>query len=366
MIGKEIIAAGLHHTRFLDALKLYSHRYELVSNVGERRKLRRVMSSKYLILTYHTIGNKGAPWYCHISAAAFRKQMEYVVKHFRVVSLEQMLQELESDVDYSQAIVVTFDDGYVGTYTEAFPILLEYKIPATVYLTAGAIDTGELLWYDRIFQCFQIAPIDLTLRLAITRQFKLDSHNSRIAAAEEAVTYLRSLPNDDRQAWCAEFERIVPLQKSMLGGAMLSWPQVRRMHEAGIQFGAHTMTHPAISRLDLDTMREEIGDSRALIEANLGAAVEHFAFPFGKPRDCGTDATKLLKTMGFRTAATAITGLNQRGADFLRLRRLMVGDHLSIAMFALQLHILFFQTRDEDPEQYTDEDQKIEHTCAII
>ena len=366
MIGKQIIAAGLHHSGLLLALGRCSHRYELVGNVGERRKLRRVRSPKYLILTYHTVGNKGVPWYCYTSAAAFRKQMEYVTKHFRVVSLDQMVQELESDVDNGRAIVVTFDDGYVGTYSEAFPILQEYKIPATVYLAAGAIDSGELLWYDRIFQCFQIAPVDLTLRLAVTRRFRLDSHLSRIAAAEEVVMYLRSLPNYDRKAWCAGFEREVPLPSSMLGGAMLSWSQVRRMHDSGIQFGAHTMTHPVISRLDLETMREEIGESRALIEQNIGAVVDHFAFPFGKFRDCGTSAAKLLKELGFRTAVTAMAGLNQRGIDVLRLRRLMVGHHASIAMFALQLHGLFLRPIDEEQEHDIEEHQEIEHSCAII
>jgi len=366
MRGKQIIAAGLYYGGLVRALKHWSHRYELVSDRKGHRKLRRVDGPKYVILAYHTVGNEGAPWYCHISAATFRKQMEYVAKHFRVISLEQMVQELDSNADRDQAIVVTFDDGYLGTFTEAFPILQEYKIPATVYLAAGAIDSGELLWYDRIFQCLQIAPTDLTLGLATTRQFKLDSRTSRIATAEQVVIYLRSLPNNERKAWCAQFERLVPLPKSALGGAMASWSQVRRMHEAGIQFGAHTMTHPVISRLDLDTMRLEIGQSKALIEHKLGTAVDHFAFPFGKSRDCGTGAAQVLKELGFRTAVTSITGLNQARADAFRLRRVVVGDHASIAIFALELHTLLFQPFDEERERYTEEHQEVEHSCVTI
>ena len=58
-----------------------------------------------------------------------------------------------------QSVVVTFDDGYLGTYTDAFPVLKEYGIPATVYLIAGSVESGELAWYDQIFLRFQRAHI---------------------------------------------------------------------------------------------------------------------------------------------------------------------------------------------------------------
>lgn len=71
--------------------------------------------------------------------------------------------------------------------------------------------------------------------------------------------------------------RIPPLH----GRAMLSWQEVCAMHAAGISFGAHTLTHPNLTRLSQDAMRAEIHDCKAVIEDELGAAVDSFAYPYG-------------------------------------------------------------------------------------
>ena len=68
---------------------------------------------------------------------------------------------------------------------------------------------------------------------------------------------------------------------SMNGRAMLSWGEIRAMHRAGITFGAHTLTHPDLTRLPLHRAQEEIWESKARIEDALGAPVTTFAYPFG-------------------------------------------------------------------------------------
>jgi peptidoglycan/xylan/chitin deacetylase (PgdA/CDA1 family) len=116
------------------------------------------------------------------------------------------------------AFALTFDDGYRTVYTEAFPVLAELGMTATVFLCTGA--------------------------------------PARAPLAGE-------LP-------------------PMGGRPLLTWSQIREMHRAGIAFGAHTLTHPDLTRLDPAAVETEIRESQARIEDALGSPVRAFAYPFGR------------------------------------------------------------------------------------
>ena len=341
------VAAGLYKSGLLKALQAISRHYEIAGDrQGER--LRRVRTPKYLVLGYHSVGAQGFPLYCRLSAEIFAAQMKYIRHNYRVLSLRQMVEELRNPTAPGQSVVVTFDDGYVGTYNEAFPILKEYKIPATVYLAAGAIESGEVPWYDRIFLQFQKAPPDLDLNLDTPRHFRLTTFMDRVDAATTVVMYLRTLPDESRHSWCEAFERLVPVASRDLCGSMMNWNQVQEMQRTGISFGCHTMTHPVLSRLTPDAVRQEVAESKWLIENRLGVQVDDFAFPFGKPRDCGSIGRAALSQLGLNTAMTTILGVNEPGGDTFRLRRMVQGNESSIAMFAYRLQRLFFHPQDEE------------------
>jgi peptidoglycan/xylan/chitin deacetylase (PgdA/CDA1 family) len=53
------------------------------------------------------------------------------------------------------------------------------------------------------------------------------------------------------------------------------------MQRGGMAFGAHTLTHPDLTRLSLKRAHAEIRDSKSGIEDQLGCAVTAFAYPFG-------------------------------------------------------------------------------------
>lgn len=69
---------------------------------------------------------------------------------------------------------------------------------------------------------------------------------------------------------------------SMEGRPMLSWGEIQEMHQAGISFGAHTLTHPDLTRLPLNLIESEIVGSKSAIEDALSSAVGTFAYPYGR------------------------------------------------------------------------------------
>jgi peptidoglycan/xylan/chitin deacetylase (PgdA/CDA1 family) len=132
-----------------------------------------------------------------------------------------------------------------------------------------------------------------------------------------------------------------------LADRMLNWTQVREMQRNGIEFGAHTMTHPAMSRLEPGEAEGELRESKQLIEERLQTPVRDFAYPFGQPWDCSADVEQLIARTGFRSAVTTSWGINRTGANPLALRRPQIGQEGSLSLYAFQINQLFL--RNEEP-----------------
>ena len=125
---------------------------------------------------------------------------------------------------------------------------------------------------------------------------------------------------------------------------MLNWEQVREMDKKGVLFGAHTMSHPVVSRLGAGELDRELVDSKKLLESRLEKTVRDFAYPFGKPQDCSTLAEEVLVRSGYQSAVTTVGGFNTATSNPYQLRRLQIGDDASLSMFAFNIARTFLES----------------------
>lgn len=338
-------AGAVYYGGLLRATKRLARSYELRSTAGSRvPRLRKSGGAKFGILCYHRVGTEGVPLFSRLNPGVFEAQMCHVKKHYRIVPLAQLCAELEEGRWVEPTLAITFDDGYRDLYNYAFPVLQKYSAPATIYLIGRSMETGEAPWYDRIFVALEVArgPV-LEMDLGARRQFLLTSAEARTKAAWEIVCYLRSISDVERRKWCAEFETLIRVPSEKIEGRMLDWNQVRIMQRNGVSLGAHTMTHPFVSQLHPGAFEEELGRSKQLLERGLGAPVEDFAYPFGKPEDCSLAGEQFLRRCGYRSAVTTKDGFNTQGTNILRLRRLQVSDDPSLAGFAWSVNRMFME-----------------------
>ncbi|MFG0318373.1 MAG: polysaccharide deacetylase family protein, partial [Planctomycetota bacterium JB042] len=98
-----------------------------------------------------------------------------------------------------------------------------------------------------------------------------------------------------------------------------------------IEFGAHTIHHEILSRLDRDEKRREIAESTAVLRRHVRAPVTTFAYPFGRPWDFDEECFELLREEGYDCACAAIDGTNDPGTDRWQLRRLPLNDDIPLA-----------------------------------
>lgn len=340
---KEGLVEGLHRSGALGLSEKVAESHELLlRNRTPWPRIRRARMPRFAILCYHRIGEGGIPFYSGLPAKRFESQIRYLRSRYRVISLEQMIEEMSHPEEVLPAVAITFDDGYRDLFTCALPILQAYRVPATVFLTAGCIETGEVAWYDRVFLALRVAPGNvLELVLDGPRRFVLPSESARMDAAVEIIRYLRGLSCVRRHELCAALERQVPLPADQLRDRMLSWEQIRAMDSAGISFGSHTISHPVVSRLTQTELERELVESKRMIEHRVGHAVDSFAFPFGKREDYGALPRQLLLSAGYQSAVTTEWGINTSRSDPLELNRVSVGEYWPLAMFAFQLNRLF-------------------------
>jgi len=126
----------------------------------------------------------------------------------------------------------------------------------------------------------------------------------------------------------------------------LTWEEIHIMHQAGIAFGSHTLSHPVVSQLAPQELEQELGASKCLLEKKLGVPVLDFAFPFGKASDCSSAALEMLSRCGYRSAVTTVPGVNVPQVNPLELRRLQVGSDGSLPRFAFDLARAFLHAEE--------------------
>lgn len=98
------------------------------------------LGSRASILSYHNIGDDSA--FFTVGTNALDEQLRYIKKHYTcTMFLSELAQRLGDGKNISGCVVLTFNDGYKSLYVELFPLLKEYKLPATVFLSVELLDT---------------------------------------------------------------------------------------------------------------------------------------------------------------------------------------------------------------------------------
>ena len=120
---------------------------------------------------------------------------------------------------------------------------------------------------------------------------------------------------------------------------MLSAPQVKELIRRGIDVGAHTVSHPILTRVDDVTARREILASKATLEEVTGAPVELFAYPNGQPqRDYLRRHVDMVREAGFSAAVSSAWGACHAGSDRFQLPRMKPWETSSVGFVGRLLY----------------------------
>jgi len=322
---------------------------ESLFRLGADRLTRFAHRHKAIVLAYHGFTDRAThpgienSQGKHLPVEAFRSQLAYLRRHYRVLPLESLIAALETGAPLpAHSLAITIDDGYRSNYTLAYPALREYGLPATVFLTTGFLDEGDLQWSDRIEYALN-RTTESRLELTIGPDpfvARLDDMAARLACDRRLRTLLKVVPQETRGAIVDELEQ--RLGQRLRDAAdppeiyrPLAWAEVREMQRSGLMtFGSHTVSHFILTRCDPTRAQDELAGSRHRIEAETGVPCRLFCYPNGQA-GCFDGATRaMLLAAGYTGGLTTVYGMNDRRSDVLALKRLYANKP-GMARFAL-------------------------------
>lgn len=230
---------------------------------------------RVLILGYHGITRRSDedPHPMHVTESRFREHIRHLQESYHVISLSDYVDcRKNGRPTPPYSVVLTFDDGYRNFLTVAAPILAAHSMPATVFLITGVSDD-----------------------------------KTTIARAGDWT------PDDDFR--------------------LLSWDEVLTLYTKGIEFGAHTATHPRMDTLPPIMSVEEMTRSLNEIRDRIGIRDVSFAYPYGISTP---ELQNQAKAAGFTCALTCKAGFVETNTDLFALERTLIGNE-SFHLFAIHV-----------------------------
>ncbi|MBV9573444.1 MAG: polysaccharide deacetylase family protein [Acidobacteriales bacterium] len=268
----------------LRALKA-SGMFRLMRESGQR-------NSRLLIICYHGVATADE----HLWRPSLYIQPEVLDQRFRlltkggynVLPLGEAVQRLRTRTLPPRGVVLTFDDGAVDFYREAYPLLKSYGFPATVYQTTYytgyqrpvfTIMCSYLLWKRRG------EVIAAGTELGLTPPLDLRTAESRQAIVRNlidltAVHQLNGQQKDDlahrlAQLLGVDYEDLV--RRRIL--QLMNREEIAELSKAGMDFQLHTHRHR--TPMNEQLFRKEIQDNRAVLREITGKNPVHFCYPSG-------------------------------------------------------------------------------------
>lgn len=233
------------------------------------------------ILAYHSV-NPYREDGIAIKPEQFDEQLQFLADlGLKGTSLNLLCREARNGNWPESKIAITFDDGYADNCRVALPILKKYGFSATVFIITGEIGTDNV-------------------------------HNTKW------LEFDRVPKKEYRYMTCAELEE---------------WK------DAGMEIGAHTVSHPMLDELNYKDQLYEITKSKETLQEKMNIKVTSFCYPAGH---YNTDTLKIIENAGFEQAVITPWELSQvKRENWFTLRRTGIYAHDTIKRFKFKISPIF-------------------------
>jgi peptidoglycan/xylan/chitin deacetylase (PgdA/CDA1 family) len=280
---------------------------------GAATLFRGFMRDRATVFMLHRISDGGTYRQGH-PVEEVRATLEWLRRNqYPLISLRDLLSDLEEGHVPSRAVVFTIDDGYAEQALLAGPLFAEFDCPVTTFLTTGFVDGRLWMWWDRANYAF--------LRTT-RREVSIEAGDQKIAYAwndeaerrsvqREFIVRCKRMPNVVKQAAIDALAIALDVelpQHPPEGYAPMTWDEARAAERAGMTFGPHTSTHPILSKTTDDCLDQEIGDSWRRVQQELANPVPIFCYPNGEQRDYGQREISVIQRLGLRGAVLSTPG----------------------------------------------------------
>lgn len=278
------------------------------------------------ILIYHRVLDQPdpfRPW--EVDRHQFKFHCEIFKKYYHVLELDDAIHRLNHHQLPKRALCITFDDGYYDNVKVALPLLKQYKFKASFFIATGYLD-GKGMWNDAIIEWIKhtthpvidLSPWELG-------HYPLNSQTQKNKAIEAIIKKLKYRQGARRHSIVQDILKKV--KHPWPDQLMMTPKDIVQLRKNGMTIGAHTVTHPILTRIDAQQAYREIAQSQKDLQRILKEPCQYFAYPNGQPRqDYASFHIQVLKELGFKGALSTWWGAATAQTDPFQLPRFTPWD----------------------------------------
>ena len=263
--------------------------------------------SNITVFCYHRVtDNPLDTWKLSVSPELFERQIKYIKANYHLLRSEGDW----SVPDSKRGAVITFDDGYEDFCTNVVPILERNRVPATVFVCTGNIDTGQEFWWDEIERIIYYSDKSQSSVFAFGEELKLGNSGDKEKACFFLHTHLKKMNHFDRREYLADLAKRLGSISCRNYCRSMSSDQLKKVSTSPyITVGGHTVTHSCLAFETTDEQEYEIRESKETIERIINRTLDVFSYPFGQVDDFSNQTIRIAKRYGYKRIFAAFSGI---------------------------------------------------------
>jgi peptidoglycan/xylan/chitin deacetylase (PgdA/CDA1 family) len=267
-----------------------------------------------LILNYHRIGDARHSlldrnlW--SATTEEFDQQIRTIIRDFDIIGLNELDTALHER--RGRSVMITFDDGYLDNYTEAFPVLKSHRASATFFITTGFLDVPQIPWWDEIAWMVRSCKLPHLPQNAWTGgplPFDEPDREQAIRRMLMAYKILEGTSTDEFMKFFADKLETGRAPTHIGHELWMTWSMIREMSQSRMFFGGHTVNHPILANLSPAAQDFEIGECRRRLMQEVGGPIDAFSYPVGGQTSFNQATRDALTKHGYRWAFTYVGGI---------------------------------------------------------
>lgn len=217
--------------------------YEILSRLNKIGRF--IYRNKLRVLAYHKVENKNS----------FQLQVEYLKKYYNVISIEDIITSINSNVPLKpNSLLITFDDGDVSVFKNAYPLLKKNNFPAVLFVITELINSKKPFWWEEVE--YYLGKVE----------------------GEKMSWRIKELPNKERLNFLKELR--LGSKKPLLNANQLTSGELKEMHDSGIRIANHSHTHPMFDKCNENELSFELKKSIKILKSHNLEPL-YFAYPNG-------------------------------------------------------------------------------------
>lgn len=314
-------------------------------------------NNKAVVLMYHRIAAETIdPWKLCVTKENFEQQLSLLRSKYHVISVNELHQQLKEKAVKENTVCITFDDGYTDNYAVARPLLQQYKLPATFFITTNPVIYNKKYWWDELQHCileggelpsdFKIQTRDIHFQFNLNGASKL---TDELKKAHEDWKDPAPRPTPRAELYYQLWKILKPLPFEHIQQVMQALPcsndtntkkdatpevvtvdeLIDLFHNPLFTPGLHTASHPALAFQSSAAQFAEIAKCKKDLEQIVNKIVDTISYPYG---NYNAETIKVVRQLKINTGFSTEEKSIDHTSNPLALGRFMVENWTGIEL----------------------------------